>query len=94
MLIDFSILQIASATSWTGQHGWKQQYALFMEFQFIRTMDQVLRLDLGLYFHSAVLVTTSWLLIGGSLGLLSVSSVSTFAYDTFARLSSSPNSRL
>ncbi len=31
-----------------------------MEFELHRTMDQVLWLDLGLYFHSAVLVTTSW----------------------------------
>ncbi len=31
-----------------------------MEFKLHRTMDQVLWLDLGLYFHSAMLVTTSW----------------------------------
>ena len=31
-----------------------------MEFELHRTMDQVLWLDLGLYFHSAMLVTTSW----------------------------------
>ncbi len=31
-----------------------------MEFQLLRTMDQVLWLDLGLFFHSAMLVTTSW----------------------------------
>ncbi len=31
-----------------------------MEFQLLRTVDQVLWLDLGLYFHSAMLVTTSW----------------------------------
>ncbi len=31
-----------------------------MEFQLLRTMNQVLRLDLGLYFHSAMYVTTSW----------------------------------
>jgi hypothetical protein len=48
MLSDFSILQIARATSWTGQHGltgqhgWKKQYALFMEIELHRIMDQVL----------------------------------------------------
>ncbi len=31
-----------------------------MEFWLHRTMDQVSWLDLGLYFHSAMLVTTSW----------------------------------
>ncbi len=31
-----------------------------MEFELHRTMDQVLQLDLGLYFHSVMLVTTSW----------------------------------
>ncbi len=31
-----------------------------MEFELHRTMDQVLWLDLGSYFHSAMLVTTSW----------------------------------
>ncbi len=31
-----------------------------MEFQLLRTMDQVSWLDLELYFHSAMLVTTSW----------------------------------
>ncbi len=31
-----------------------------MEFELHRTMDLVLWLDLGLYFHSAMLVTTSW----------------------------------
>ncbi len=31
-----------------------------MEFELHRTMDEVLWLDLGLYFHSATLVTTSW----------------------------------
>ncbi len=31
-----------------------------MEFKLHRTMDQVSWLDLGLYFHSAMLVTTSW----------------------------------
>ena len=31
-----------------------------MECKLHRTMDQVSRLDLGLYFHSAMLVTTSW----------------------------------
>ena len=31
-----------------------------MEFKLHRTMDQVLWLDLGSYFHSAMLVTTSW----------------------------------
>ncbi len=31
-----------------------------MEFKLHRTMDQVLWLDLGLYFYSAMLVTTSW----------------------------------
>ncbi len=31
-----------------------------MEFKLHRTMDQVSLLDLGLYFHSAMLVTTSW----------------------------------
>ncbi len=31
-----------------------------MEFELHRTMDQVSWLDLGLYFHSAMLVTTSW----------------------------------
>ncbi len=31
-----------------------------MEFELYRTMDEVLWLDLGLYFHSAMLVTTSW----------------------------------
>ncbi len=31
-----------------------------MEFQLLGTMDQVLQLDLGSYFHSAMLVTTSW----------------------------------
>ncbi len=31
-----------------------------MEFKLHRTIDQVLWLDLGLYFHSAILVTTSW----------------------------------
>ncbi len=31
-----------------------------MEFELHRTMDQVLWLDLGLYFHSAMLVTTPW----------------------------------
>ncbi len=38
----------------------RQDNALFMEFQLHWTMDQVLQLDLGLYFHSAMLVTTSW----------------------------------
>ncbi len=38
----------------------RQDNTLFMEFQLLRTMDQVLQLDLGLYFHSAMLVTTSW----------------------------------
>ncbi len=65
-----------------------------MEFQLLRTMDQVLRLDLGLYFHSAMLVTTFWLSYGGLSGLLLVTSVSTFACATSARVSSSPNSRL
>ncbi len=31
-----------------------------MEFELHRTMDQVLWLDLGSYFHSAMLVTASW----------------------------------
>ncbi len=31
-----------------------------MQFQLLRTMDQVLQLDLGSYLHSAMLVTTSW----------------------------------
>ncbi len=31
-----------------------------MEFELQQTMDQVLWLDLSLYFHSALLVTTSW----------------------------------
>ncbi len=31
-----------------------------MEFELYRTLDQVLWLDLGLYFHSAMLVTISW----------------------------------
>jgi hypothetical protein len=31
-----------------------------MEFKLHRTMDRVLWLGLGLYFHSAMLVTTSW----------------------------------
>ncbi len=31
-----------------------------MEFELHRTMDQVLRLGLSSYFHSAMLVTTSW----------------------------------
>ncbi len=31
-----------------------------MEFELHRTVDQVSWLDLGLYFHSAMLVTTSW----------------------------------
>ncbi len=31
-----------------------------MEFELHRTMDQVSWLDLGSYFHSAMLVTTSW----------------------------------
>ncbi len=31
-----------------------------MEFQLLRTMDQVLQLNLGLYFLSAMLVTPSW----------------------------------
>ncbi len=57
-------------------------------------MDQVLRLDLGSYLHSAVIVTASWLSVGGLSGLLSISSVSTFAPATSARLSSSPNYRL
>ncbi len=34
--------------------------ALFMEFKLHRTMDQVSWLGLSLYFHSAMLVTTSW----------------------------------
>jgi hypothetical protein len=38
----------------------RQDNTLFMEFQLLRTMDQVLQLDPGLYFHSAMLVTTSW----------------------------------
>jgi hypothetical protein len=38
----------------------RQDSALFMEFQLLETMDQVLRLDLGSNFHSAMLVTTSW----------------------------------
>ena len=50
-----------------------------MEFQLLRTMDQVSRLDLGSYFHSAMLMTTSWLSVGGLSGLLSVASVSMFA---------------
>ncbi len=33
-----AFLQIASSTSWTGQHAQKQQYALFMEFQLLRKM--------------------------------------------------------
>jgi hypothetical protein len=39
----------------------RQDNALFMELQLLRTMDQALQLDLGLYFHIAMLVTTSWL---------------------------------
>jgi hypothetical protein len=41
------MLQIAKATTWTGQHGHaeqhgqKKQYALFMEFELHWTMDQV-----------------------------------------------------
>ena len=31
-----------------------------MKFKLYRTMDQVLWLGLGSYFHSAMLVTTSW----------------------------------
>ncbi len=31
-----------------------------MEFKLLSTMDQVSWLDLGLYFHSAMVVTTSW----------------------------------
>jgi hypothetical protein len=65
-----------------------------MEFQLLRTMDQVLQLDLGLYFHSAMLVTTSWVSVGGLSELLLVTPVSMFACATSARLSSSPNSRL
>ncbi len=38
----------------------RQDNALFMKFQLLRTMDQVLRLDLGSYVHRAMLVTTSW----------------------------------
>ncbi len=38
----------------------RQDNVSFMEFQLLRTMDQVLRLDLGSYFHSAMLVTPSW----------------------------------
>ncbi len=38
----------------------RQDNTLFLEFQLFRTMDQVVRLDLGSYFHSAMLVTTSW----------------------------------
>jgi hypothetical protein len=47
-----------------------------------------------LIFHSAMLVTTSWLSVGGLSGSLLVTSVSTFACATPPRLSSSPNSRL
>ncbi len=65
-----------------------------MEFQLLRTMDQVLRLDLGSYFHSAVLVTTPWLYVSGLSGSLLVTSVRMFACATSARLSYSPNSRL
>ncbi len=61
MLSDFSILQIARATIHLGQDNMvRQDNALFMEFQLLRTMDQVSRLDPGSYFHSAMLVTTSW----------------------------------
>ncbi len=38
----------------------RQDNTLFMEFQLLRTMYQVLQLDLGLYFHSAISLTTSW----------------------------------
>ncbi len=38
----------------------RQDITLFVELQFLRTMDQVLWLDQGSYFHSAILVTTSW----------------------------------
>jgi hypothetical protein len=56
MLSDFSILD-----PHLGQDNMvRQDNALFMEFQLLRTMDQVLQLDLGLHFHSAMLVTTSW----------------------------------
>ncbi len=58
-----------------------------MEFQLLRTMDWVSWLDLGLYFHSAVSVTASWLSVGGLSGLLLVTSVVTFARATSARLS-------
>ena len=48
-----------------------------MEFQLLRTMDKVLRLDIGMYFHSAMLVTTSWsrfmLLISFSIPTLATS---------------------
>ncbi len=39
----------------------RQDNTLFMEFQLLGTMDQVSQLDPGLYFHSAMLVTTSCL---------------------------------
>ncbi len=38
----------------------RQDNNSFMEFQLLRTMDQVLQLDLGLYFCNAMLVTTFW----------------------------------
>ncbi len=68
--------------------------SLFMEFQLLRTMEQVTQLDLGSYFHNAMLVTTFWLSDGGLSGSLLVTSVSTFACATPAGISTSPNSRL
>ncbi len=51
---------ILDKTTWLDRTTWlEKKYALFMEFEIHRTMDQVLRLDLGSYFHSAMLVTTS-----------------------------------
>ncbi len=52
---------ILDRTMWLDRTSWlEKQYALFLEFKLHRTMDQVSWLELGSYFHSAMLVTTSW----------------------------------
>ncbi len=52
---------ILKRSTWLDRMTWlEKQYALFMEFKLHRTMDEVLWLGLGSYFHSAMIVTTSW----------------------------------
>ncbi len=66
MLSDFSYASNHQSsnldrTTWLRRITWlKKQYALFIKLKLHQTMDQVWWLGLSLYFHSAMLVTTSW----------------------------------